>query len=180
VSEFSLSTDRLLLREWRDEDRAPFAEMNADALVMEYFVAPLSRSRSDELVDRFQNEFAEKGFCPWALELAATKTFIGFVGLHVVPNEMAFAPAVEVGWRLARAHWGMGYASEAGSASLRFAFEILRLPEVVSFTSALNLRSQRVMTRIGMARDERGDFVHPGVPEGHPLRPHVLYRIRDS
>jgi RimJ/RimL family protein N-acetyltransferase len=180
VSEFSLNTDRLLLREWRDEDRAPFAEMNADPLVMEYFVAPLSRSRSDEVVESFQNEFAEKGFCPWALELVATKTFIGFVGLHAVPNEMAFAPAVEVGWRLAKAHWGMGYASEAGSASLRFAFETLRLSEVVSFTSALNLRSQRVMTRIGMARDERGDFEHPSVPEGHPLRPHVLYRIRDN
>lgn len=144
---------------------------------MEYFVAPLSRSRSDELVDRFQKEFAEKGFCPWALELVATTRFIGFVGLHVVPNEMAFAPAVEVGWRLARAHWGMGYASEAGSASLRFAFETLHLSEVVSFTSALNLRSQRVMTRIGMARDQRSDFEHPGVPEGHHLRPHVLYRI---
>jgi ribosomal-protein-alanine N-acetyltransferase len=177
VSEFSLNTDRLLLREWRAEDRAPFAELNADPLVMEYFVAPLSRSRSDELVDRFQKEFAEKGFCPWALELVATTRFIGFVGLHVVPNEMAFAPAVEVGWRLARAHWGMGYASEAGSASLRFAFETLHLSEVVSFTSALNLRSQRVMTRIGMARDQRSDFEHPGVPEGHHLRPHVLYRI---
>jgi RimJ/RimL family protein N-acetyltransferase len=178
VSEFSLSTDRLLLREWRDEDRELFATMNADPVVMEYFVSPLSRLQSDSLVDVFRDEFADKGFCPWAVELRDTDTFIGFVGLHTVSDKMTFAPAVEVGWRLAKAYWGLGYASEAGAASLHFAFQTLQLDEVVSFTSVINIRSQRVMTRIGMKRDETSNFEHPSVPVGNPLRSHVLYRTR--
>jgi RimJ/RimL family protein N-acetyltransferase len=145
---------------------------------MEYFVSPLSRSQSDSLVDVFRDEFADKGFCPWAVELRDTERFIGFVGLHTVSDEMTFAPAVEVGWRLAKAYWGLGYASEAGGASLRFAFQTLHLDEVVSFTSVSNIRSQRVMTRIGMERDETSNFEHPSVPVGNPLRPHLLYRTR--
>lgn len=151
--------------------------MNADSIVMEYFVSPLSRLQSDAVIDRFRADFADKGFCPWAVELVETGTFIGFVGFHSVPDEMPFAPAVEVGWRLGASHWGWGYASEAGSAALQFAFEVLDLDEVVSFTAASNLRSQRVMTRLGMVRDSVSDSEHPALPEGHSLRPHVLYRL---
>jgi RimJ/RimL family protein N-acetyltransferase len=178
MSEFGLRTDRLLLREWRDADREPFAAMNADPVVMEYLLGEITRPQSDVLIDRFSSEFADDGYCPWAVELSRTGTFIGFVGLHAVPNEMAFAPGVEVGWRLARQFWGNGFATEAGAASLRFAFETIGLAEVVSFTSVRNERSQRVMSSIGMTRDEADDFEHPNVSEQHPLRPHVLYRCR--
>jgi RimJ/RimL family protein N-acetyltransferase len=176
MAEFELRTDRLVLRDWRDADREPFAMMNADPAVMEFFPSTLDPQASDVIVDHFQREFAERGFCPWALELADVEAFIGFVGLHCVPDEMTFSPAVEVGWRLARPFWGQGYATEAATRVLRFGFDELGLEELVSFTSVLNVRSRRVMERLGMSRDPRDDFEHPNIPEGHRLRPHVLYR----
>jgi len=177
---FELRTRRLLLREWRASDRAPFAEMNGDPVVMEFFPATLDPSASDSLVDRFSDEFARCGFCPWAVEKLDDGTFIGFVGLHEVPRAMPFSPAVEVGWRLAQTFWGSGYATEAGTAALDFGFNVTGLDEIVSFTSVVNRRSQRVMERLGMSRDPREDFEHPGVPERHLLRRHVLYRLRSS
>jgi RimJ/RimL family protein N-acetyltransferase len=175
-----LSTARLVLRPWREEDREPFAVMNHDPAVMEFFPSVLSRAESDALVERFSVEGAQRGFCPWAAELADGGTFIGFVGLHEVPDDLAITPAVEVGWRLARPYWGRGLATEGATEALRFGFESLGLEEIVSFTSVLNVRSRRVMERLGMTRAAADDFEHPRVAVGHRLRPHVLYRLRAS
>jgi ribosomal-protein-alanine N-acetyltransferase len=171
-------TERLLLRRWRDDDRAPFAALNADPEVMRHFPARLSREESDALIDRAEQHFERHGYGLWALERRDTGAFIGFTGLAVPRFEAHFTPAVEVGWRLARSAWGAGYASEAARAALAVGFGKAGLEQIVSFTVPANTRSRAVMTRIGMTHDPRDDFDHPGLPEGHPLRPHVLYRIR--
>lgn len=180
MAAFEIVTPRLTLREWREEDRAPFAEMNADAAVMEYFPAPLSRAESDATVDRFIDEFRRRGFCPWAVVERESATFVGFVGLHEVPQSLAFAPGVEVGWRLARPFWGLGFATEGATSSLSFAFSTLGLAEVVSMTTLANRRSSRVMERLGMQRDSSDDFEHPSIPVGHELRAHMLYRLKSE
>lgn len=151
--------------------------MNADPEVMEHFPARLTRAESDALVDRIEASFGERGFGLWALEVAETAQFIGFTGLSVPRFQAHFTPAVEIGWRLARPFWGNGYASEAASRVLAFAFRDLGLAELVSFTSTTNVRSQAVMKRIGMTHDPADDFDHPLLEEGHPLRRHVLWRI---
>jgi RimJ/RimL family protein N-acetyltransferase len=167
-----LRTDRLLLRRWRTEDLEPFAALNADREVMRHFPAPLSREQSDAVVERIEASFVEHGFGWWAVE--ADGGFVGFTGLSVPAFDAPFLPAVELGWRLARDAWGRGYATEAATAALEAAFGPLELPEVLSFTAATNTRSVRVMQRLGMSAV--GGFDHPRVPEGHLLRPHVLYR----
>jgi ribosomal-protein-alanine N-acetyltransferase len=172
-----LRTERLLLRRWRPEDRKEFAEMNADPAVMEYFPAPMSRAESDAMVDRIEAAFAWQGYGLWALEVCDTGAFIGFTGLQPPAFEAHFTPCVEVGWRLARPAWGQGYATEAAQAALRFGFVEAGLPEVVSFTTAGNLRSRAVMRRLGMTRNAAEDFDHPRLPPEHPLRRHVLYRL---
>jgi len=177
VSTFALETEQLLLRRWREEDKVPFAAMNADPAVMEFFPALLTRAESDALVDRFDAEMVERGFCPWAVELRESGTFIGFIGPHGAPESVSFAPAVEVGWRLARPFWGRGFATEGAGEAVRYGFDVVDLEEIVSFTSVVNLRSRRVMERLGMSRSPDEDFEHPHVPEGDPLRPHVLYRL---
>lgn len=154
--------------------------MNSDPEVMEFFPSTLSSEESDAMIDRFEDEYSRQSFCPWAVEEQETAKFIGFVGLHEIPEYLSFAPAVEVGWRLAREFWGRGYATEAAAASLTFAYGQLLVDEVVSMTSCLNQRSRRVMERLGMHRDPADDFEHPKVPKGHPLRPHVLYRLRSD
>lgn len=173
-----LATARLTLRPWRAADRAPWAAMNDDAEVMRYLPKHLTRAEADEIVDRYAAHFEAKGFGFWAVEETATGTFIGMVGLFSPPAQLPFAPATEIGWRLARPAWGKGYATEAARACLAFAFDTLGLDEVVSFTVPSNARSRGVMAKIGMTRDLEGDFEHVRVPVGHPLRPHVLYRIR--
>lgn len=173
-----LETSRLRLRRWQPSDQDPFAQLNADPEVMRYFPALLSRKQSDALIDRFEAEFDQRGFSFWAVDVKSSGSFIGFVGLNVPSFEASFLPAVEVGWRLARAFWGLGYATEAGNESLRYGFEVLELPEIVSFTAKLNNRSRAVMERLGMHRDVSNDFEHPRIPIDHPLRPHVLYRLR--
>lgn len=174
----TLQTDRLLLRRWRPQDRAPFAAMNADPAVMEHFPAPLTRAESDALVDRLEAGFDVGPYGLWALERRADGAFLGFTGLLDVSFDAPFTPAVEVGWRLPAFAWGHGYASEAARASLAYGFDVLGLPEIVSFTAKRNTRSIAVMERIGMTRDPTGDFDHPRIAAGHPLRPHVLYRVR--
>jgi RimJ/RimL family protein N-acetyltransferase len=174
----SLHTDRLLLRRWRPEDRAPFAALNADPEVMEHFPARLTRAESDAFVDRIEAGFAEHGFGLWAVEVQATGEFIGFTGLAVPSFDAPFIPAVEVGWRLARPAWGHGYASEAARRALAAAFTTYGLAEVVSFTSVDNVRSQAVMRRIGMTHDPADDFDHPRLPPRHRLIRHVLWRIK--
>jgi RimJ/RimL family protein N-acetyltransferase len=172
----SIRTHRLHLRPWRDEDLPEFAAINADPRVMEFFPKPLDRDESDARVARIRDHFARHGFGLWAVEVPGVADFIGFVGLSVPDFEAHVTPCVEIGWRLARDHWGRGYATEAALASLDHGFRRLGLDEIVSFTVPANRRSRRVMERIGMTRSPADDFDHPNLPEGHPLRRHVLYR----
>lgn len=176
-AEPELQTARLRLRRWMEADREPFAALNADSAVMEYFPDPLTRQQSDSLIEAIESGFEQRGFGLWAVEVRSSRTFIGFTGLNEPSLEAHFTPAVEVGWRLARAAWGEGYATEAATASLAFGFEEVGLDQIVSFTSAGNMRSRAVMERIGMTRTPDDDFEHPGLPHAHPLRRHVLYRI---
>lgn len=172
----TIRTPRLLLREWRDEDLPAFAAMNADPVVMEFFPGPLDRGMSDAFAARIREHFDRHGFGLWALEAVGVAEFLGFVGLSVPRFEARFTPCVEVGWRLARAYWGRGYATEAAGACLDFGFDRLGLAEVVSFTVPANVRSRAVMERLGMTHSPADDFDHPSLPDGHPLRRHVLYR----
>ena len=172
-----IRTPRLRLCAWRVADRGPFAAFNADPRVMEYFPATLTRAESDALVARIEAHFGTHGFGLWAAEVPGVADFIGFVGLNVPSFTAHFTPCVEIGWRLAAAHWGQGYATEGAQAVLDFAFRQLGLVEIVSFTVVANTRSRRVMERLGMHRDPADDFDHPALPAGHPLRRHVLYRI---
>lgn len=172
-----IGTGRLILRGFSDADREAFAAMNADPVVMEHFVQPMTREASDASVDRIDAHWREHGWGLWALERKDTGEFIGYTGLWPVRFEAAFEPKVEVGWRLAAAHWGHGFATEAARAAVGFAFETLGWREIVSFTAVGNVRSQAVMERIGMRREPEWDFEHPAVPVGHPVRPHVLYRL---
>lgn len=173
-----IHTARLLLREWRDSDLEPLAAMSADPEVMRHFPAPLGRNESAALIDRCRHHFAEHGFGLWALERRDNGRFVGFAGLGHMDFEAHFTPAIEIGWRLARDQWGLGLASEAARAVLRQGFEELALEQIIAYTALSNLASQRVMRAIGMQRDLADDFEHPKLPLGHPLRPHLLYRIR--
>lgn len=171
-----IHTARLLLRQWTPADRAAFAQLNADPQVMAFFPAVLDRSASDAMAERCATLIAERGWGFWAVECKANQQFIGFVGLHIPGAELPFSPCVEIGWRLARAYWGKGLATEAAHAVLHYAFEQLALQEIVSFTALGNLRSQAVMQRLGMQRSP-AHFEHPALALGHHLRTHCLYRI---
>jgi RimJ/RimL family protein N-acetyltransferase len=171
-------TDRLVLRQWREEDKAPFAAMNADPEVMTYFPAPLGREESDLIVDRNRRRIAGRGWGLFAVDTKETGAFIGLVGLARPSFAAPFTPAVEIGWRLARPFWGRGFATEAATAVVAMAFGPLGLRKLVSFAPPANLRSQRVMLRIGMVRVPDGDFLHPGLAADHPLALHALYRLR--
>jgi RimJ/RimL family protein N-acetyltransferase len=173
----AITTGRLLLRRWRDSDRLPFQKMNADPRVMEFMPALLSPDESDALVDRAQAHLDRHGFGTFAVELLEKHSFIGFIGLSIPSFDAPFMPAVEVGWRLAFNYWGRGFATEGANTVVRHGFEMLGLDSLVSFTVPANRRSRRVMEKIGMTRDPCDDFDHPRLPEGHPLRRHVLYRI---
>ena len=174
----TLLTPRLTMRAWRRDDREPFAALNADPEVMRHFPSTLSRAKSDELADRIEDHFARHGFGLWAVEIPGVAPFAGYAGLSVPAFAAPFTPCVEIGWRLARAFWRQGYATEAARSVAVFAFETLRLPELVSFTVPDNAASRRVMEKLGMTRDPSEDFDHPSLPAGHPLRRHVLYRLR--
>jgi RimJ/RimL family protein N-acetyltransferase len=171
-----LETHRLRLVCWQECHIAPFAAMNADPEVMRWFPSTLSEEQTRAGVRGWQQQFAEKGWSNWAVESKADGSFIGFVGLSVPRRQLPFSPCVEVGWRLARAHWGHGFATEAARESLRFGFESLHLEKIVSFTALGNRRSRAVMERLGML-DTGRDFEHPAVPQDSPLRPHCLYAI---
>lgn len=172
-----IETERLRLRRWDESDREPFAELNADPLVMEFYPSTQSRAESDDFVDRIEEHFDQTGFGLWAVEVVASSEFAGYVGLWSATFQAQFTPAIEVGWRLARRFWGHGFAPEAAQASVVDGFHRLELDEIVSFTSASNLKSRRVMEKLGMTRDPSDDFEHPNVSEDDPLRPHVLYRL---
>jgi RimJ/RimL family protein N-acetyltransferase len=170
-------TERLILRRWRDSDRDAFALMNADPRVMEFMPARLTREQSDDTVDRIETHFRQHGFGPFALELKADRSFCGYVGLWIPAFEAHFTPCVEIGWRLRADLWGQGLATEGARRVLQLARDQFGLRELVSFTVPVNLRSRRVMEKLGMIRDESGDFDHPRLHEGHPHRRHVLYRL---
>jgi RimJ/RimL family protein N-acetyltransferase len=170
-------SERLLLRPWRDDDLEPFAALNADPIVMEFFPSALSRAESDVKAGRIRAHFAREGFGLWALELtggAATPApFIGFTGLA----RPGFMPGVEIGWRIARPYWGAGYATEAARASIAWGFAHLDIAELVAMVVPDNLRSQRVIAKLGMRRDPTADFEHPRIPVGHWRRAHWLFRL---
>lgn len=181
-----LETPRLRLRQWTDADKAPFAKLNGDARVMEYFPDTLSRAESDEMVERLSGAIAQRGWGFWAVEVKNKHPFIGMVGLNIPRTQLPFSPCVEVGWRLDAPYWGHGYATEAAQAAVAFGFETLGLDEIVSFTALVNGRSQAVMERLGMQRDRtaspaenRTTFNYPGLA-GSPLEEHCLYRLSQN
>jgi RimJ/RimL family protein N-acetyltransferase len=174
----TIETERLLLRQWRPEDRAPYAALNADPEVMEHFPATLTQAESDAMVDRMMSILADTGRGLWATEVKETATFIGFIGLNLTRLNSVFPPRLEIGWRLAKQAWGHGYAPEGATAVLAFAFERVELlgDEVISFTTEANAKSRRVMEKIGLIHDPARDFYHPDLAEWSGCR-HVLYAI---
>ena len=170
-----IETPRLILREWTETDIPEFARLNSDERVMEYFLKPLSYRETVDFYNRIQEEFKTHGFGLYAVEDKVTRAFMGYVGLHNVTFEIDFAPTVEIGWRLLPEFWGKGYATEAAMVCVGYAKRDLKLQEIVSFTSLLNKRSERVMQKIGMTRIK--EFNHPLVEPHHPLYKHVLYSI---
>jgi RimJ/RimL family protein N-acetyltransferase len=169
-----LTTERLRLRAFDDRDREVFAAMNGDPAVMEHFPATLTRDDSDALLDRILARWATDGFGLWAVDRVADGAFLGFAGVA----RLAWLEQPEIGWRFVPSAWGHGYATEAGRAALRFGFAVVGAPEIMSVTATTNERSMAVMRRLGMHRDPADDFLHPNLPVGHRLRPHVMYRLR--
>ena len=173
----TLTTERLILRPWRPSDRLPFQAINADSRVMEFYPSTLTPAESDALITRIHLHFEQHNHGPYAVQLNETGTFIGYIGLYTPAFEAPFMPAVEIAWRLAADHWGRGLATEGARAVLHHAFHALNLASLVSFTVPANLRSRRVMEKLGMTHDPADDFDHPLLPPGDALRRHVLYRI---
>lgn len=172
-----IETDRLILRRWRQTDVEPFAAINADPRVMEFYPSTLTIQQTADRMSRVEEKFERDGFCFWATELKSSRELIGMVGLNIPDFEAHFTPCVEVGWCLKFEQWGKGLATEAALASIKYGFETLQLVEIVAFTTRENHRSRRVMERIGMKYDPTGDFLYPKLPTDHPLAPHVLYRV---
>nr|WP_302829653.1 GNAT family N-acetyltransferase [uncultured Bacteroides sp.] len=170
-----IETPRLLLRDWEEKDLKPFSDMNKDSLVMEFFLKKLTEDESLDFYDRIRNEFLQCGYGLYAVELKEDRSFMGYTGFHNITFEVDFAPAVEIGWRLRQEYWNKGYATEAAKACLDYAEKHLPFTTVYSFTSLPNIRSERVMQKIGMKKIK--EFPHPSVPDGHPLKEHVLYGI---
>ena len=169
-----MTAARVRLRLWQDADIDAFAAMNADPDVMRHFISPLSADESWRALDRFRRAIDERGWGLWAVE--ADGAFAGFTGLSEPAFSAHFTPCVEIGWRLIREYWGRGIAFAAAQQAEHYAFTVLNLDQLVSFTAETNTRSRRLMERLGFARDPSDDFWHPKVAEGHPLGPHVLYR----
>lgn len=171
-----IETKRLLLRQWRNEDLGQLAEMNHDPRVMEFIGLVLSEDQSKAMMERARKSWEERGYGRFAVEVLETGSVIGFIGLAATRINAHFTPTVEIGWRLSTQHWGRGYATEGADAVMDFSFNNLGLTEVVSFTSAKNLRSRRVMEKVGFQRNPVDDFEHPNLSPDDPLKPNVLYR----
>ncbi len=172
-----LETERLILRQWKKEDFKVFEKLNSDFVVMEYFPSVLSVKESNTLAQKYQDLIESRGWGLWAIEEKSSGDFIGCLGLHETGSDLPFDPCIEIGWRLLKEYWGKGYATEAGNEVLKFAFEELKLDEVVSFTASINHRSESVMKRLGM-KNKDANFEHLALPKGHWLREHVLYGIK--
>lgn len=175
-----IETERLILRPWKDEDIAPFAALNADPIVMEFFPKLLSYQETEDMVKRLKAHFEREGWGLMATEIKETGEFIGMIGLNKPHYETPFTPCVEIGWRTKAESWNKGYATEGAKACLEFGFNYLNLNKIAAFTTETNKRSQRIMEKISMTRDFNGDFEHPLLPKGHPLIKHVLYWITDE
>ncbi|MBD2800230.1 GNAT family N-acetyltransferase [Xenorhabdus sp. M] len=174
-----LETERLRLRAWKEEDREPFFRLNSNSEVMEFFPDTLTKEQSNTLADNIIRKFEiHGGWGLWAVELKQSHEFMGFVGLNIPNIEFPFSPFIEIGWRLDQPFWGKGYACEAARRVLDFAFTEMNLKEIVAFTTTSNYRSESVMKKLGMSKDEK-TFMHPALAEGHPLREHILYRIQN-
>jgi RimJ/RimL family protein N-acetyltransferase len=176
----AFTTERLILRQWQQSDLSAFAALNDDPDVMAYMPKRLTKAESDALATRISDHIANKGWGLWAVEVRGGSSFIGFVGLWMPSFTAHFTPCVEIGWRLAKQYWGYGYAIEAARVSVTFGFEVLQLPEIVSFTAVGNQRSRNVMERLGMRHNPTEDFTHPSLPSEHSLSRHVLYRLPNS
>lgn len=172
-----LKTKRLILRTWNEQDLDPMSAINQDPLVCEFLPKIGDLAATKALIQLFINHYEKYGFTAYAVELKSNGEFIGFVGLLLVSFEAHFTPAVEIGWRLGFQHWGKGYATEAAKAVVDLAFTTLNLKEVVSFTVENNIRSRRVIEKIGMHHNPLDDFDHPKLPKNSPLCRHVLYRL---
>lgn len=172
-----LTTQRLLIREWKESDVLPFAAMNADRQVMEYFPGILSWSETKDLLARIATHIKQHQFGLWAVELKNSGEFIGFIGLNIPQFSTHFTPCIEIGWRLAQSYWGKGLATEGAEAVLAYGFNQLKLAEIVSFTAKTNLRSRRVMEKLGFSYTESDDFNHPKLALSSSLSQHVLYRL---
>lgn len=173
-----LETKRLILRGWEERDRSEFSRMNSHPQVMEFFPSLWTKDESDAAFSKIQNQIRERSWGLWAIEEKSSGKFVGFTGLNVPSFEAPFMPAVEIGWRLLPEFWNQGYATEAALEALRFGFEVVKLEEIVSFTAVGNVKSQRIMEKIGMKRSMEKDFLHPKVPDGSVLKPHVVYSIK--
>jgi RimJ/RimL family protein N-acetyltransferase len=173
-------TERLILRHWRESDREPFARLNADPRVMEFMPGVLTEPESGALAGRIEQHFRDHGFGLCAVEITGRQSFIGFIGLTVATFQAAVTPCVEIGWRLSAEYWGQGFATEGAREMVRYAFEVIGLESLISLTAVGNIRSRRVMQKLGMTHDPHDDFEHPNLPEGHALRPHVLYHLPRS
>jgi 3-dehydroquinate dehydratase / shikimate dehydrogenase len=173
-----IETERLILRQWRASDFEPFAKMNKDPRVREFFSSISTEEESNKSAKILSTSIEERGWGFWAVSVPNVSEFIGFIGLQPIPFTAHFTPAVEIGWRLAYDFWGFGYATEGAKAALRYGFEELNLEEIVSITTVANMRSRNVMEKIGMTHVPEDDFDHPNLPDGHNLKRHVLYRIK--
>lgn len=173
----TLRTERLILRPWRTSDLIPFAALNADPKVMEFYTHTLTWEESVTVAERIQREFAKRGYGFWAVEVPGIADFIGYIGLNDWNKKKEFAPCIDIGWRLSSSHWGKGYAVEGAMQVLRYGFEVLHFSEIVSMATMGNHRSIRLMQRLGMKTDPQENFEHPTLPKGHPLSWHVLYRL---
>ena len=173
MTHIDIETPRLLLRRWQDSDLEPYVRLNADTEVMRYFPVPYSSSQTKAFYDLIQQEFADYGYGLYATEEKASGRFMGYIGFHHAKLAVNFCPCIEIGWRLDKAFWNKGYATEGAKACLDYGFSHLGFEKVYSFTAIVNLPSERIMQKIGMKLE--GHFEHPDIPEGHPLRSHVFY-----
>ena len=176
----TLKTERLILRQWKQEDLPLFAKMNGDGRVMEFFPSVLSEKESNSLAEKIQHELQEKNYGLWAVEVIDGPSFIGFVGLHYQDFTAPFTPCIEIGWRLGYEYQGKGYAFEAAKKVIQYAFNTLKLKEIVSFTTPNNKRSWGLMEKLGMNHNPADDFHHTKLPKDHPLGFHILYRLKNQ
>lgn len=171
-----IETERLILRTWKNEDADEYYRINQDQKVIEFLPASLTMEQVRDFIALMNQQFDLDGYTLWAAEEKSSGQLMGFIGLNRPTFEAHFCPCVEIGWRLGSEYWGKGYATEGARAALEYGFNQCRLKEIVAFTVSANQRSMRVMEKIGMARDQNGDFHHPKLPLESSLSLHVLYR----